>query len=122
MEDESKDQLPVQDQTVLESLLRYGPPSFLVQLIQVYLETTPAHVDNAEASFAAGDWKALTFAAHSLKSSAGNLGLPRMLDTVKMLELAARSKDMDEAKPLVEGLRKTWSDSCAALEEYRARL
>jgi HPt (histidine-containing phosphotransfer) domain-containing protein len=116
------DDLPVQDQTVLEALLRYGPPSFLVQLIQVYLETTPVHVDNAEASFAAGDWKALTFAAHSLKSSAGNLGLPRMLDTVKMLELAARSKDVDEARLLVAGLRKTWSDSCAALEEYRSKL
>lgn len=122
MEDESMDQLPVQDEAVLESLLRYGPPSFLVQLIQVYLETTPYHVDSAESSFAAGDWKALTFAAHSLKSSAGNLGLPRMLDTVQRLELAARSKDVDEAKPLVARLRKTWSDSCAALVEYRSKL
>ena len=121
-EEDEKVPPPLQDQTVLESLLRYGPPSFLVQLIQVYLETTPGHVDNAETSFAAGDWKALTFAAHSLKSSAGNLGLPRMLDAVQRLEFAARSKDLDEAGPLVAGLRKIWSDSCAALVEYRSKL
>ena len=116
------DDLPLQDETVLEALLRYGPPSFLGRLIEVYLETTGPHVDSAENSAAAGDWSALVFAAHSLKSSAGNLGLPRMLDTVKKLELAARTNDAKEAMPLVECLRKTWTDSCAALVEYRAKL
>ena len=116
------DKPPLRDESVLEALLHYGPPSFLVQLIQVYLETTATHVDNAEASFAARDWKALTFAAHSLKSSAGNLGLPRMLDTVQKLELAARSAQVEEARALVAGLRRIWSDSCAALVEYRSKL
>ena len=88
----------------------------------MYLETTPIHVDNAETSFAAGNWDALTFAAHSLKSSAGNLGLPRMMETVKNLELAARNRESQVAEPLVAHLRKTWMDSCAALVEYRARL
>jgi len=113
---------PLQDEAVLEALLRYGPPSFLARLVEVYLETTAVHVDQAEASAAQGEWESLAFAAHSLKSSAGNLGLPRMLDTVQRLEFAARSMEVDEAKSLVAGLRKIWNDSCAALVEYRERL
>ena len=115
-------QPPLQDEAVLEALLRYGPPSFLAKLVDVYLETTAAHVDKAEASAASGDWASLTFAAHSLKSSAGNLGLPRMLDALQRLEMAARAVDVEQAKALAGGLRRIWNDSCAALVEYRERL
>lgn len=113
---------PLQDESVLEALLRYGPPSFLARLVDVYLETTGQHVDRAENSVPTMDWDSLVFAAHSLKSSAGNLGLPRMLDTVKKLEAAARNRDAKVVGSLVAGLRRTWEDSCAALVEYRARL
>jgi HPt (histidine-containing phosphotransfer) domain-containing protein len=116
------DQPPLQDVSVLEALLRYGPPSFLARLVDVYLETTAQHVDRAEISAAAMEWDSLVFAAHSLKSSAGNLGLPRMLDTVQKLEMAARTGDAKVVGSLVAGLRRTWEDSCAALVEYRAGL
>ena len=110
------------DAAVLEALLQYGPPSFLAKLVEVYLETTGRHVDNAEAWVATGDWDALVFAAHSLKSSAGNLGLPRMLETVRALELAARARDTCGVSTRLAGLRRIWMDSCAALAEYRASL
>ncbi|ERR1035437_1564072 len=116
------DQLPLQDASVLEALLRFGPPSFLMRLVDLYLDTTGTHVEKAESSAATGDWDAVAFAAHSLKSSAGNLGLPRLMDTVQKLELAARSGDTENAAALVAGLRQIWKDSCASLVEYRARL
>jgi HPt (histidine-containing phosphotransfer) domain-containing protein len=116
------DQLPSQDPSVLEALLRYGPPSFLVRLVDVYLETTGIHVERAESSASRGDWEGVAFAAHALKSSAGTLGLPRLLDAVQKLEVAARSEDAEQASSLVAGLRQIWTDSCAALVEYRAKL
>lgn len=116
------DQTPLTDESVLEALLRYGSPSFLARLVDVYLETTGPLVDSAESSASTGDWDTLVFAAHSLKSSAGNLGLPRLLDTVQDLEFAARSKDAKNATHLVAGLRRIWNDSCAALVEYREKL
>ena len=113
---------PLMDVAVLDALLQYGPPSFLAKLVDVYLETTGIHVGNAEKSAGTDEWETLVFSAHSLKSSAGNLGLPRMLDTVRKLELAARSKNRQEVDTQVAGLRRTWMDSCAALVEYRAKL
>ena len=113
---------PLMDVAVLDALLQYGPPSFLAKLVDVYLETTGIHVGNAEKSAQTDEWETLVFSAHSLKSSAGNLGLPRMLDTVRKLELAARSKNRQEVDTQVGGLRQTWVDSCAALVEYRAKL
>lgn len=110
------------DESVLETMLRFGAPAFLGRLVDVYLQTTRAQVDSAESSAATGDWDALVFAAHSLKSSAGNLGLSRMLDIAHRLELAARSRNVEETRTAAAGLRQIWSDSCAALVEYRQRL
>jgi len=116
------EQLPLFDESVLVSLRRFGKPAFLLRMVDMFLGTTGGPVDQAVSSAAAGDWDSVAFAAHSLKSSAGNLGLPRLTGIVQELEMAARTRNSDAATVWLSDLRRVWEDSCASLAEYRRRL
>jgi len=116
------EQLPLFDESVLGSLRRFGPPSFLTRMVDLFLGTTGGPVRQAMTSAASGDWDSVAFAAHSLKSSAGTLGLPRLTGIVQKLEIAARSRNSDAATPCLSDLPRVWEESCATLAEYRGRL
>jgi len=116
------EQLPLFDESVLVSLRRFGQPAFLVRMVDMFLGTTGGPVNQAVSSAAAGDWDSVAFAAHSLKSSAGTLGLPRLTGIVQKLEIAARSRNRDAATVWLSDLRRVWEESCATLSEYRGKL
>jgi HPt (histidine-containing phosphotransfer) domain-containing protein len=116
------EQLPLFDESVLGSLRRFGKPAFLVRMVDMFLGTTGGPVQQAVSSAATGDWDSVAFAAHSLKSSAGSLGLPRLTGIVQGLEVAARSRNSDAATVWLSELRRVWEDSCATLAEYRGKL
>jgi HPt (histidine-containing phosphotransfer) domain-containing protein len=113
------DQLPVLDKSVLEGLLRFGPPSFIVKMIDLFLETTGTPVGAMEAGVGGLDWPAVSFSSHSLKSSSGNLGLPQLTGLLQRIELASRGGRHDEAASLVAQVRPLWEESCRALLEFR---
>lgn len=63
------------------------------KLITLFLEQTPRRLDSARAGSRAGDWKVVEEAAHSLKSSAGNLGATRLRELADRMEaIAARGR------------------------------
>jgi HPt (histidine-containing phosphotransfer) domain-containing protein len=73
------------------SVLGSGLPN---KLITLFLEQAPRRLDSAVAGGRAGDWKSVEDAAHSLKSSAGNLGAFRLRDLADRVEaLAAGSRN-----------------------------
>ncbi|HEX6134850.1 MAG TPA: Hpt domain-containing protein [Longimicrobiales bacterium] len=79
----------------LERLRRIGGTKLLLDMIALYLDSGPGRIrallDGAEA----GDASRVERAAHSLKSSAGNLGALRLLDAVRALEARAADGGVD---------------------------
>jgi HPt (histidine-containing phosphotransfer) domain-containing protein len=76
------------DPGVISRLEKLGA-GFPRKLITLFLEHTPRRLDSALAGGRAGDWKVVEDAAHSLKSSAGNLGAVRLRELADRVEMTA---------------------------------
>lgn len=112
---------------VLARLRRLGP-DFPGKLIVLFLEHTPGRLDAALAGGKSGDWKAVEDAAHSLKSSAGNLGAGRLYEAAERTELAAAEaraageNGKRELDTLLSGLEAAYREARDRLEALAAGL
>ncbi len=79
--------------------------NFLRELIQLFLNTSPAILEQMKAFAAAGDFNALRRSAHKLKGSSANLGAAKLAFACSHLE------DMPDGTPSV-----TWLESVAEIE------
>jgi len=68
----------------------YGQ-EFLLELIDVYLDDTPARLAILQKAVEAGDIAELIRQAHTLKSSSANVGAMELSALAKALELAGRN-------------------------------
>jgi len=116
------DALPTFDASMLQMLGNMAPPSFVSKMIDMYLTTTEPQVNSVDRAAREGDWGVAAFAAHSLKSSSGNLGLPRLSEAVTRIDEAIRSGDLDQARLQAALVRPLWEEACSALREFRTRL
>lgn len=104
---------PVLDGVALDRLRRIGGDDLLRRMVQMYLDGGPDRVRSAREGAAAGSVSAVERAAHSMKSSAGNLGAIRLQHIAEALEAAAAAGTIDV--PLVERLAAEFDRSAAAL-------
>ena len=74
--------------TSLEKLRTVGGEALVRKMIGLFLEHAPARVEAARAALAKARWNDVERPAHSLKSSAGTLGL------LRIQALAARVEDL----------------------------
>jgi len=107
------------DPGALERLGEWGGTELVTKMMELFLEVTPERVTEIRAGLDAGDLDRVERGAHSLRSSAGNLGA----DPVR--ELAARIEELAEAgtteglEPLVTELEDRFRRT---LDVLRARL
>lgn len=107
------------DLKVLEQLRDIGAKSntqLLNQLIEIFETDVPADISAIEEALASGDLKTAEQKAHSIKSSAANLGAVLVQDAAKQIETAARSGQADEVRKDLALLRDVFD---AALKELR---
>jgi HPt (histidine-containing phosphotransfer) domain-containing protein len=107
--------------SALDLLGRMGPPGFTSKMIDLFLSSTSILVDMVEKSSRSGDWGGVAFAAHSLKSSAGNLGLSHLTRQADEIDRQVREGNTEAAARLAGELRSVWDAACAALRDYRSR-
>lgn len=107
------------DMAALERLKRLGGERLAVRMIDLCLETGPRRVRAAQAGELQGDWEAVGRAAHSLKSSAGNVGALAVQELAQRLELHAAARELPEARVLLAELVRAWSDAEAWLRRKR---
>jgi HPt (histidine-containing phosphotransfer) domain-containing protein len=112
---------PILDPTALDGLRKFGQADFVRKMVEIFLLSTKDTREELRALLAEKDWKGLAFAAHSIKSGAGNLGL--LLLTERCTELEKAAKDGSEAglESLVSALEAAYRGSCEALREYLGR-
>ncbi len=112
------------DLTVLRGIRELrepGEPDPLVDLIDLYLQDTPARVAKMQAALAASDGGALASAAHSLKGSSSNLGARQLANLCMQVEKLAKAGQMADAEGLFAALTDEFARVCAVLQAERAR-
>lgn len=78
-------------------LRRVGGEDLLRDLVALFFEHAPARLETAQQAWVANDSSALAFAAHSLRSSAGQLGAAALQRSCERIESLAETGNMTEA-------------------------
>ncbi len=87
------------------------------RMVELFLGTTPERVEALGAAVAAEDLAAVSFAAHSLKASAGSVGLIRLAQRLSALEAAAEARRTKELAELFNGFDALYRDSTRLLSD-----
>ena len=114
----------VLDMAVIEELLSLcddGDPELLLDLIQLYLDDSPAKIQGLQTGVASGDMEIVERAAHALKGSSGNLGARLLQETCEQLQLTARQPNQAEIQQLVARAQTEFADVCAELQRLQRR-
>jgi signal transduction histidine kinase/DNA-binding response OmpR family regulator len=94
-------------------------PAFLVEMIDSYLETTPALLAQLEEALENGDASALRLAAHTLKSGSADFGAMSLSRVCAQLETLAREETLAGAQSLVAEAQQLFVQVKAALVAVR---
>ena len=103
--------IPRLDKSFLEDLrmLESNPPDGIVdEILNIFFEIAPKMVAELKTALDHSNLIEINRKAHSLKSSAGNLGATRMAEVCLQLE---RSTDLEQMRALVSVL----TEECSAL-------
>lgn len=110
------------DPAMLEGLLAYGDAAILRRVVETFQSSTSGVPAQIELLARSDDWAGLAFAAHSLKSGSGVMGLTALADLAKDLESAAKAHEAEAAKQAVARLPDLYQTSCGILRKFAAEL
>jgi HPt (histidine-containing phosphotransfer) domain-containing protein len=109
------------NEKAIENLKRIGGNDLVRNMMNIFLDETHRRVEDTFMSYETGDYKLLENLAHSIKSTAGNLGLDVLYRFCSVLEQKAREKrGVDTA--LVSEFQLIFSNTKSAVEQYLAGL
>jgi HPt (histidine-containing phosphotransfer) domain-containing protein len=94
-----------------------GGAGFIKKLITIYLSSAPAFQMRIEHAIQAADSDALVKAAHTLKSSASNVGAELLADICRQLEEYGDKNQLSSAAELLEEMQNESRRVITALEE-----
>lgn len=108
------------DQDAIDRLVEWGGNKLLSQMLRLFLDNTPerfAQIENGLAE--GGDLEEAHRGAHSLKSSAGNVGAMEVSELAARLEAATKAGAVGDADvaDLHEQLRSAYAQAEARLRE-----
>ena len=128
MSSDSDDRMPVTAVINLDRLnaLRQldpgGNTGFLKRLVNIFLTSTPEFVKNIETAIQAGDRAELVRAAHSLRSSAANVGAEKLSEICRLLEESGDHLQSDNIVNLLLRLQNEFRSVTKALQQLQGDL
>jgi HPt (histidine-containing phosphotransfer) domain-containing protein len=109
---------PVLDPAAVVRLQRLGGDKLLREMVRLYLENSQERLAQIDTGLAEGGALDETRrGAHSLKSSAANVGALRVSAAASELEAAAEAGDRETARSLRSHLREASEDARRKLDE-----
>ncbi|MBL0086687.1 MAG: response regulator [Ideonella sp.] len=104
----------------LRELDEPGSTELVTQLVSSFLKSADGNLERVAAALAEGNAKAWAQAAHSLKSSAANLGADALAGCYRELEKCGREGRIDDARSLLEPTRREQQRALLELRELLA--
>ena len=90
--------------------------AFVAEIVQMFREDTPPHLDELDKFAASGDAVHLAKVAHGLKGSASNFGAHHFRSLAERIEAVAKAGDLAAAPAAVADLRTEYAHVIAALD------
>ena len=101
----------IDGETIYSSLA--GDPC-MGELVEMYIEETPARIAALEQAFAGGDRDALRISAHQMRGAAGSYGFEPLTISAGVLETAIRAGESPET------VQRAFDELIAACRRIRA--
>jgi HPt (histidine-containing phosphotransfer) domain-containing protein len=111
----------VLDPAALDRLDRIGGQEFVIEMIDLFLDHSPRRLAAARAALTAGDYSTLYRSAHSLKSTAANLGALALQSVAERVEALAAAEDSGGVAALVDELDRSYEQVRKRLDGERKR-
>ena len=106
----------------LRSLQTPGAPSFLGELIDLFLKEADGHLQKLRTAFEAKDAALFERSAHTLKGSCGNLGAQAMSRICADLQTIGHATDWTRAAEILPALETEYASVKGELEAERRKL
>ena len=101
----------------LALLRRVGGEALVAEMIELFLFDAPARLGKLRAALEEQDPGGVAAAAHSFRSSCGNLGAERCRAACERIELAAAQQQLSLVPPLMEELDAAFIDESSELRQ-----
>lgn len=108
--------LPVVDLSQIERLGEWGGVPLQRKMLDLFLSGAPERIDQIREGLGSGDWEGAERAAHTLKSSAGNVGAQRLQMRAQEAEGLAEKEQTAELLDLIPSLEEELQSACDALK------
>lgn len=109
------------DINAIERLKKIGGDKLMNQIIEIYLNDTPAKVDIAMQAVEANDLDKIADIVHSLKSSSGNVGAMNLSQLANKIEVDIRTGNRQNVLADVKELKKIYDSVIIELKEFQSR-
>jgi HPt (histidine-containing phosphotransfer) domain-containing protein len=102
----------------LSYLLEFDDPNYLIELLDVFLTTTPPILSSLELNVEKQDWDEVYRDAHTLRGSLGMLQMQAMVVIVTDIEQLAKHKsNLDVVPQKVKKLLAYFTQICVSIEK-----
>jgi HPt (histidine-containing phosphotransfer) domain-containing protein len=101
--------IPAEARPALDTIRDVGGIELVVALLRTFVQYSDAQVAEAGRAATAGDASAVARIAHSLKSSAEQVGAVALADVCRTAELAHGGTDEASTAALVAGIRREYT-------------
>lgn len=103
------------DPQALDRLREWGGDKLAVQMVRLFLKNSGTRMDQIRTGVAGGDLDEAERGAHSLKSSAANVGAELLRTMATRMESAALESDALRAEGLMEELESAYAAAMSEL-------
>jgi DNA-binding response OmpR family regulator len=110
------------DLTYLRELAK-GSDTFIIQMLDLFIEQTPQAIVRMEKALANKEWKSLRMIVHKIKPSLMFTGLTEIVNDVTLLEeYATEVSHLGEIPALVDKIKKVCDDAILELKDELKKL
>jgi HPt (histidine-containing phosphotransfer) domain-containing protein len=105
------------DPQALDRLREWGGDKLAGQMVRLFLKNSGTRMDQIRNGTAAGDHEEAERGAHSLKSSAANIGAESLRTLATHVESACLDVDLEKLKELLPEIESAYAGAVAELTE-----
>lgn len=104
------------DPQALERLREWGGDKLAAQMVRLFLKNSGTRMDQIRQGIGAGDVDEAERGAHSLKSSAANIGAERLRTLATQVEAAALDQHLDRMSDILPEIEDAYATVMETLE------